>query len=251
MIGQKLRIKWMILAGLTICIMSWGASVYRAEHAKQVRISFPYINVDNIDPDKVSEEIAKALGYPHLVPTVTKEGRFWGVLVSHPQQSDDMKIQSLHSSFIVHVPDQNKERILSCEFYISGGELVITYRKEMDNGRRRDEEPHLIHGYALSNLLSALKDFPVDSYRERTEFGYEHADLYEIRLNSEAPIAGEDFSYNRDGYIENDEEGIPFILSHLQWGRVKNASLSYNDPLRYYSYGGEGKANLFYRPENY
>ncbi|WP_151733492.1 hypothetical protein [Paenibacillus tengchongensis] len=167
-------------------------------------------------------------------------------------QYERTEAQSLHSSFILHIPDhRNNAYNLSCEFIVADGELVITSRKEALNGRRPDNEARPTHGYTLSHLLSALKDFPVDSYRERTEFGHEHADLYEIRLNSEALIVGEHFSYNSNGLIENDGEGIPFVLSHLRWGEVKNASLPYHDPLRYYSYGGEGKANLFYRPENY
>lgn len=249
---KKMLIKWFVVILLPICIIISVVSFYMEEHTKQVEIPFPYINAENIEPDKVTEDIAKALGYPEVVPIVTKEDRFWGVFYNDLlQPGNQMKMHSLYSSFTMLVPEKNKVRILSYELKVSSGELVITYRKEIKYGRRPNEKTYPNYGYTLSNLLSAMRDFPIDTYHELAEVGHENADLYEIRMNSEAPLEGESFSYNRKGYIENNEGGIPFIISHLQWGGVKEDALNHNDPKRYSSFGGEGRTNLFYFPESY
>lgn len=99
-------------------------------------------------------------------------------------------------------------------------------------------------------MFHAIRDFPIESYREFTKFGYEKTDLYGITFNDGLKNA-EDFFYDKNGYVQKNENKnkIPFIIIHLKWGEIRDHTLNYNDPDRYNDFVGEGRTNLFYIPE--
>lgn len=239
-----------------ICLCIWIMIINKNANAnpKQTSIPFSYNYADDIDPETLTNDIMQAIEYPDAVPIVTKLDRFRVVLHNHPtQQETDLGLHSLTSSFTIRVPKRDDVQILSYEFQATpNGELVITYRKEITYEGRPNEQPHPTSGFTLNELFSAVRDFPVVSYRELTAYGNESADLYAIEFNEGGPLLGQDFSYNVLGTVQNDgnENKIPFLISHMQWGEIRDDSLAYDDPHRYYSFGGEGRANLYYYPES-
>lgn len=233
------------------CLCFWLFLSNTNTNAKQTHISFSPISSDNIDPELLTNNIMKAIGYPNAVPIVTKEDRFFVVLYNQPKQDTDMKLHSLASTFRILVPKRDDMRLLSYEIRTSqNGDLVIVYRDEI-NEERPNEHTHQSSGFNLKQVLSAIRDFPAVSYRKLTKYGNENADLYQIRLNDDL-LTGENFSYNIDGSAQNDkiEDGIPFLISHMKWGEVRDDTLDDDDPHRYYSFGGEGRVNLYYFPEH-
>lgn len=230
----------------------WSAST--DDYPRTTHISFPYIRAEDIEPEIITKDIMEAIGYPDIVPIVTKDDWFRVVLYNFPKQNDiDMKLHSLSSSLTVRVPD--KDQVMTYELNLSqSGELEITYRNEIYEGLPYGNT-HPISGFSFNELLSAIRDFPAESYRERTEYGDEHADLYEITLNSGGSLLGESFVYNKNGHVQVDGDGkeyaIPFLIVHNNWGKVRDDSLNQDDPQRYFSFGGKGRTNAYYYPDGY
>ncbi|MFF2886817.1 hypothetical protein [Paenibacillus sp. NPDC057967] len=238
---------WIVFILFAVCLSVWAVKVNSNAHSTTV--PFPYTHTDHIDPETLTNEILHAIGYPNAVPIVTKADTFRVVLYNHPHQQElDMKWHSLTSNFTIRIPEKNLG--LSYQLQIlPSGELHILYRNEIKFDGLFNEIPHPTTGYALIDLFRAIRDFPAVSYRELTEYGGESADLYTIGLN-EGLLLAENFSYNKYGPVENDEQrdGIPFLVSNMKWGKIRDASLEDDDPMRYYSYGGEGGTNVYYYP---
>lgn len=234
-----------------ICLCVWMFFLNTNAYPKQTHISFSSIRSGDIDPEMLTDNIMKAIGYPKAAPIVTKEDIFFVVLYNKPKLEADMKLHSLASSFRIRVPEKDDMRVLSYEIRVSQNEnLVIIYRDEI-NDEQPNEYSHPQSGFNLTDVFSAIRDFPAESYRNLTKYGEESADLYSIRLNDDL-LFGENFSYNINGSAQNDkiEDGIPFLISHMKWGKVRDDSLDDDDPQRYYSFGGEGRVNLYYFSES-
>jgi len=210
--------------------------------SKAGKSAFPYKQANEIDPQLITQSILQAIGYPEAVPVVTKGNRFGVVLYNYPEQQEkDKRLHSLAASFTVRVENKLYSYQLQAD---RSGELFVT-----------NEVPHPNSGFALTDLFSAVRDFPAVSYRELALHGDESADLYGINLDESGPLlTGGNFNYNRYGFLQNESGdrgiGIPFVMFHSNWGTVRDASLDIDDPHRYHGFGGEGKTNLYYYPED-
>jgi len=237
---------FLFVIGLSIL----AVMINKNEHPKHTSIPFTYQRADDVDPEMLTKDIMQAIGYPNAVPYLTNEDRFFVVLYNQPKQQDtDKGLNRIASTFRIRLPN---EQVLSYEFRATQSEeLMIVYRNEVKSERRPNEQFHPSSDTALADILGAIRDFPAESYREHTEYGNESADLYQIHFN-DGLLSAEKFSYNMDGPVENNDHGngIPFVISHMRWGKIRDESLDYNDHDRYYSFGGEGRANLFYYPRS-
>ncbi|RJX41189.1 hypothetical protein D3P09_04145 [Paenibacillus pinisoli] len=244
------------LAIMIILIVSLGVwFVWAKENGapKQAKVPFPYKQTNEIDPQLITQSILQAIGYPEAVPVVTAGDRFGVVLYNYPEQQEkDKRLHSLTASFTVRVENKLYSYQLQAD---RSGELFVTYANEIKYVGLPNEVPHPNSGFALTDLFSAVRDFPAASYRKLALHGDESADLYGINLDESGPLlTGGNFNYNRYGFLQNESGdrgiGIPFIMFHSNWGTVRDASLDIDDPHRYHGFGGEGKANLYYYPED-
>lgn len=257
--GMNEKLKTLQLSALAIMMIIaislgvWFVWTEENEAPKQAKVPFPYKQANDIDPELITQGIMQAIGYPEAVPVVTAGDRFGIVLYNYPgQQEKDKRLHSLAASFTVRVENKLYSYQLQAE---RSGELFITYAYEIKYEGLQNEVPHPNSGFELTDLFSAVRDFPAESYRELTQHGDESADLYGINLDESGPLlTGGNFNYSRHGFLQNESGdrgmGIPFIMFHSNWGAVRDATLDIDDPHRYHGFGGEGKTNLYYYPES-
>lgn len=246
-----------IFVSISLCI--WIVTIHSKEKTQQFQIPFSYIHAGELDPEALTADIMNAIGYPDAIPFVTKEDRFSATLYNRPNMQNDLEFKTITSRFKVRVPSTDKLQIMSYEFQLplQKDHLIIIESNETTFNNSSLEQPVSPvpnDAFSLNELLSAVRDFPADSYREHTQYGDEDADLYDIRYDGGGALIAESFFFNKHGYLDTTEKGegdeILLLMSHLSWGEIRDESLPYDDPLRYYNFGGEGRANLLYIPED-
>ncbi|MHA7963252.1 hypothetical protein ACX93W_03830 [Paenibacillus sp. CAU 1782] len=192
-----------------------------------------------------------AIGHPEIVPLVTAADRFFVTVSSNPNDPErDLGIGQVAFRFTLNVPGKNGERQLSYEANNTSdnNELAIIYIGEIKYEGLPNEIRHPRIGHQLTDLFSSVRDFPAKAYRERTQYGAEQADMYQIRFN-DGLLMAESLSYDRNGPVNvNNNSGIPFVITNMQWGEVVNESLDVDNPRRYHGMGGQNGVNLQYYP---
>lgn len=214
------------------------------EQSKHSNLEFSYLRATEIDPEELTNDIMKAIGQPNAIPIVSMEDSFRVVLYNSPKEMN-LELHSFTGRFKFLVPGIDTVQDYQFQYHTQSQEYVIINV----TGARDQLSIDQATSFRLVDLFSAIRDFPIESYREFTKFGNEKTDLYGITLNDSLKNA-DDFFYDKNGYVQENENKnkikIPFLITHLNWGEILDDTLNYNDPHRYYSFGGEGRANLFY-----
>lgn len=212
------------------------------EQSKLSNLAFSYLRAADIDPQEMTNDIMKAIGQPNAIPIVSIEDSFRVVLYNSPKEIN-LELHSFTGRFRFLVPGTDTVKDYQFKYHTQSKEYVV-----IDvTGSRGQLSIDQATSFRLVDLFSAIRDFPIESYREFTKFGNEKTDLYGITFNDGLKNA-EDFFYDKNGYVQKNENKneIPFIIIHLKWGEIRDHTLNYNDPHRYNGFGGEGRTNLFY-----
>lgn len=219
---------------------------------KETMFELPFQNIksNEINAEELTQTILQTIGYPEAEPIVTYGDSFWAVLSNDPDIPDkDLRLYRLAASFIISIPGEKENRILSYELRTEWDQnLLIVYRDEVKINGQPYEVSHPTTGYKLKDLFSGIRDFPASEYRNLTTYGEEDVDLYELQLNTGGPLSEESFFYNKYGATFNNERSIPFLILHNKWGEQINDSEEEFD--RYSNFGGKGRGNLYYDPVN-
>lgn len=241
---------------LAVGLVCWLFFDQKITLSKSVIVPFPYSTAGEIDPETLTAEILQAIGHRDAVPVVTAEVDFSAVLYNRPGRQDkDLELLHLRGTFVIRVPQKEGMTKLVYQFGYSEKEMSVLLRHQISDeilvDGRRIQHPHPNGGDALADLFTAVRDFPADQYRTLTDYGKENADLYSLQLGSHI-LSAESLSYGSGGAPRNDErqDGIPFLITNMEWGEVRDASRDVDDPHRYVSFGGENGVNVFYHPGN-
>jgi len=220
----------------------WSFIKDSKEQSKQSHLSFSYLRAGEIEPEELTNDIMKAIGHPNAIPIVSIEDSFRVVLYNSPKEIN-LELHSFTGRFRFLVPGIDTVQDYQFQYHTQSQEYVIINV----TGARDRLSIDQATSFRLVDLFSAIRDFPIESYREFTKYGNEKTDLYGITLNDSLKNA-DDFFYDKNGYVQKNENKneIPFLITHLNWGEIRDDTLNYNDSHRYYGYGGEGRANLFY-----
>ncbi|MCM3634212.1 hypothetical protein M3180_12800 [Paenibacillus camelliae] len=261
--NKKIIMATTVIISLIVLILAVGLYIWRVQiHSqakpKPLQIPFSYNLAGDLNPEALTTDIMQAIGYPDAIPFVTSGDRFNVILYSRPQMQDDVEFHIMTSSFRILVQTNDNTQMLSYEFQLSQqrDHLVLIDRQETINVKSLIDRPIPVGAFTLSELFSAIRDFPADSYREHSQYGDEDTDLYSIRFNDS--LIAESFFYSKHGYVKTVDTAItiersneiPFLISHLNWGDIRDESLHYDDPRRYYNASGIGRVNLLYIPEH-
>ncbi|OBR68189.1 hypothetical protein A7K91_10230 [Paenibacillus oryzae] len=233
---------------LTTGLVTWFVVSKGQENSRTVYIPFTYSQAKEIDPEGLTAAIMNAIGYPDAVPIVTVFDRFSVNVYSKPAEPEkDLGIGQVAFRFTLNVPGKNGDRQLAYEANNSiDNELAILYLGEIEYSGLPNEIRHPKSGYVLADLFSSIRDFPAKAYRELTQYGAEHADVYQISFNDRLRAA-EELSYDTNGLVLLENiDGIPLLITNMQWGAVRDESLAVDDPKRYSSMGGQNGINLNY-----
>jgi hypothetical protein len=233
---------------LTTGLMTWFIVSNVQENSRIVYIPFTYSQAKEIEPEGLTSAIMNAIGYPDAVPIVTVFDRFFVNVYSKPAEPEkDLGLGELAFRFTLNVPGKNGDKLLAFEVNNSrDNELAILYLGDIEYSGLPNEIRHPKSGYTLADLFSSIRDFPATAYRELTQYGAEHADVYQISFNDRLQVA-EQLSYDRNGLVQlENNDGIPLLITNMQWGEVHDESLAIDDPKRYSSMGGQNGVNLNY-----
>lgn len=177
----QLSVLLLMITGLA----TWFIVSKIKENSRIVFIPFTYSQAKQIEPESLTDAIMNAIGYPDAVPFVTVLDRFSINVYSKPTVPEkDLGIGEVAFRFTLNVPGKNGERQLAFEAQNSrDNELFILYLGEIRYKGLPNEIRHPQSGYTLTELFSSIRDFPATAYRELTQYGAEHADVYHIRFN--------------------------------------------------------------------
>ncbi|MDR1736530.1 MAG: hypothetical protein LBR85_06660 [Oscillospiraceae bacterium] len=247
---KKRIILWICLPVLALAILSGGVllghSIARNSQSEtHFYIPFPRVKTAELDPEAIVAEMMQAIGYPNAVPMVTLEnlGQFWTTVYAERDNPEyDMRLLRMAGEFLIRVSVEGQTRERHYEFRNFGvgeEEMLIIYK---------DRGPSIDMDYALTDILSAVRDFPADLYRE-TEVGRESVDVYNFEFGHLlANTAG--FSYDSDGLAERHEDSIPFTLIHAWWhDGIPDYEPDSNVFHGSTGHRGEGRESLFYNSD--
>jgi len=228
-------ILFIIITSLTSIYIGSKNSKVQSKHSY---LASSYLRAGEIDPEKLTNDIMKAIGHPNAIPIVSREDSFRVVLYNSPKEMS-LELHSFTGRFRFLVPGIDTVQDYQFQYHTQSQEYVI-----IDVTGARDQlSIDQATSFRLVDLFSAIRDFPIESYREFTKYGNEKTDLYGITLNDSLSNA-DDFFYDKNGYIQKNE--IPLLITHLKWEEIRDDTLNDNDPHRYDGFGGEGRTNLFY-----
>lgn len=188
-------------------------------------VLFGPIKIEDLSPEELVQSIADEL--------------------PHQSEIQNMYIADYFFSTAINCPDdQSQDGILTelaFSFWATNGEDAWQYEAMYDHTehamnlhdcQEKTTFPELGQElFSLETVLSALRYFPIESYREATQYGDEQGDLYRFSLQS-GDSSGESFAYGKTGYLpdEGSQKFVNLSIAHCNW--TDDSKVSFRGPVR-------------------